>query len=380
VVLLRAVNGSDGERASVDREFPASAPGVDSLAQIMLALLEAPGDPEVWRGVLASLARALGSTGMALLFGEGGRSDATDIVAGVPRAVISATGGLHGWGRLEEISLPSVEAAVPATASAGRLLCARIDEGSGHGCRLVLYRAPGMPAFDTATRSAFSEILPHAARSLALAQHLQVLGCRDDWLVGATELLPFGHLAIAGDGRMLFANPLAREMLSAADGLHLQAGRVVAVNATDDAQLQSRLRELLDDDSLDERMSINVRRRSGRAAYVVHLETAAAPGTAFATPRPRVRMIVIDACRGATISSAVLSDIYRLTRTEREVARCVADGDSLQEVARRLGVTLATIRTHLRSIFAKTGTSRQAELVRLLIQSCSVRIDPPPLV
>jgi DNA-binding CsgD family transcriptional regulator len=37
-------------------------------------------------------------------------------------------------------------------------------------------------------------------------------------------------------------------------------------------------------------------------------------------------------------------------------------------VARRLRTQVGTVRVHLRSMFAKTGTNRQAELVALLVR------------
>jgi DNA-binding CsgD family transcriptional regulator len=43
--------------------------------------------------------------------------------------------------------------------------------------------------------------------------------------------------------------------------------------------------------------------------------------------------------------------------------------DGLQAAADRLGISLATARTHLAHVFDKTGTRRQAELVRLLLRS-----------
>jgi len=44
----------------------------------------------------------------------------------------------------------------------------------------------------------------------------------------------------------------------------------------------------------------------------------------------------------------------------------LAEGAALAEVARHLGMQVGTVRVHLRNIFAKTGTNRQAELVALL--------------
>lgn len=42
-------------------------------------------------------------------------------------------------------------------------------------------------------------------------------------------------------------------------------------------------------------------------------------------------------------------------------------GERLDHAAEQLGIRVGTARNHLKSIFAKTGTSRQAQLVRLLL-------------
>ena len=44
----------------------------------------------------------------------------------------------------------------------------------------------------------------------------------------------------------------------------------------------------------------------------------------------------------------------------------MANGETLREAASRLGITYNTARAHLRAIFAKTGTTRQAELLALV--------------
>jgi DNA-binding CsgD family transcriptional regulator len=56
---------------------------------------------------------------------------------------------------------------------------------------------------------------------------------------------------------------------------------------------------------------------------------------------------------------------FGLTRAEATFLTEIIKGDGLQAAADRLGVSLATARTHLRHVFEKTGTHRQAELVGL---------------
>jgi DNA-binding CsgD family transcriptional regulator len=45
----------------------------------------------------------------------------------------------------------------------------------------------------------------------------------------------------------------------------------------------------------------------------------------------------------------------------------VVRGDGLQAAADALGVTLATVKTHLQHVFGKTGTQRQTELMGLIL-------------
>jgi DNA-binding CsgD family transcriptional regulator len=64
-----------------------------------------------------------------------------------------------------------------------------------------------------------------------------------------------------------------------------------------------------------------------------------------------------------------LRALYCLTPTEALVAVRASQGNGLQAIANSLGIGVSTARTHLQGVFEKTGTSRQAELVRLLADS-----------
>jgi len=62
----------------------------------------------------------------------------------------------------------------------------------------------------------------------------------------------------------------------------------------------------------------------------------------------------------------VLTQIFGLSRSEAKLAAIVAKGRSPQEAAAELGIAQETARNQLKSIFAKTGTHRQGELIALL--------------
>src|SRR5450830_392650 len=70
--------------------------------------------------------------------------------------------------------------------------------------------------------------------------------------------------------------------------------------------------------------------------------------------------------RQFAISRETLRRLFDLTPGESQVGLALANGASLAEIASTCGVSLNTVKTHLRHIFGKTGTCRQGELIALL--------------
>ncbi len=62
-----------------------------------------------------------------------------------------------------------------------------------------------------------------------------------------------------------------------------------------------------------------------------------------------------------------LGQIYGLTPAEAEVVQLLAKGLPLDEIAADRGISLNTVRSHLKHVFSKTGTSRQGELLGLVM-------------
>jgi DNA-binding CsgD family transcriptional regulator len=87
-----------------------------------------------------------------------------------------------------------------------------------------------------------------------------------------------------------------------------------------------------------------------------------------------VLVFVVDPARRTSIPVAQMMDAYGLTQAEARVALTSSSGSTIDETARLLGLSPNTIKTHLRRVFAKTGTGRQAELARLIAAIGSMQI------
>ncbi|SLN46337.1 Bacterial regulatory proteins, luxR family [Roseivivax jejudonensis] len=60
---------------------------------------------------------------------------------------------------------------------------------------------------------------------------------------------------------------------------------------------------------------------------------------------------------------------YALTSAERRVFHALSMGQPPKMIAETLGISIATVRSHLRSLYAKTGTTGQRELIAMVQQS-----------
>ncbi len=87
-------------------------------------------------------------------------------------------------------------------------------------------------------------------------------------------------------------------------------------------------------------------------------------------------MLLIDLTLRPKACGPALEKIFGLTVAEGRLAAELSNGIALASIARERKVSITTLRTQLASIFAKTGTSRQPELVALLAQVC--RAPPAP--
>lgn len=90
-----------------------------------------------------------------------------------------------------------------------------------------------------------------------------------------------------------------------------------------------------------------------------------------------VLLFVIDPANRRSIPLSQIMDAYGLTRAEARVALAASSGNTVIETAQLLKLSPNTIKTHLRRVFAKTATARQAELAGLIASVGSVHVLAP---
>jgi len=71
-----------------------------------------------------------------------------------------------------------------------------------------------------------------------------------------------------------------------------------------------------------------------------------------------------------------LRNMFRLSAAEARVAALIVEGYAVSEAATMLKISVHTVRTQLKNIFAKTGVSRQNELVRVATKGLGLIAHP----
>jgi DNA-binding CsgD family transcriptional regulator len=232
-----------------------------------------------------------------------------------------------------------------------------------------VFRKEGQGPFTQSELEHAGEFVPHLARALQVGQALRDSRSKRAALGEAVDRLPTGVLLLDAERRVVLQNRCARRILGDDDGLRVDATGPSAVDAQDNVRLQTLIAEALDP-SVDLPTGggfAKVKRASGKREYAVLVARLAAGPEAGISSDAVVVIFVVDPESGRSTPVEVLEDLYELTHSEAQIVRLIAQGMSLEEAATARGVSMNTARSHLKHAFAKTGTGRQSELLRLVI-------------
>ena len=182
------------------------------------------------------------------------------------------------------------------------------------------------------------------------------------------DRLPIGLLVVDARGRVLEATRVASEILDSADGL-VQRDGLEASTANDTNALRRAIGAVASPGADPEtRERLCLKRPSGARPWTLEISRVERGSADGAATLPAAAAVVIsDGEQDLERDPEALRVYYGLTPAESELAMLLVGGHSLEQAAKRRGVSRNTARGQLKRIFAKTGTNRQAELVRLVL-------------
>jgi DNA-binding CsgD family transcriptional regulator len=190
------------------------------------------------------------------------------------------------------------------------------------------------------------------------------------------ERLPYALLWLDHRGRVLTMNAAAERVLARRDGLGLRCGALSALAPDAQARL---------DAAIGAAVAVATARGPGSAGFVrIDRAGARPPYAALVAPIPaQPREIVFGFERRAAVVAVALSDpdderpfaadtlrtLFGLTPALARLAVAAAAGRTIREYAAETGLEVGTVRQQMKELMARTGTRRQAELVRRIVSS-----------
>lgn len=252
------------------------------------------------------------------------------------------------------------------------ILGADIGAPGSFQARLRFSRGPDEKPFSAADKALCALIVPHLERAIAIHARLNRMESERDVFAGAVAQLAVGTVLLDDHGRVLKVNPPAEQILAEKDGLQLANQQLQLATRQRTQELQDMIRRVLSSADRNETAvveALRVTRPSGRADLGLMVRLVPQVEWAEARSTPAVAVFISDPERASAASQQTLMQLFGLTRAEAALATLLTRGLSLQEAAEELTVSPHTARAQLRAIFAKTGVTRQAELIRLLVSS-----------
>jgi DNA-binding CsgD family transcriptional regulator/PAS domain-containing protein len=231
----------------------------------------------------------------------------------------------------------------------------------------ALFRAPGQPPYTETDRRLFLRLLPDLRRAFRLGQCLRMATAEAALGRAVLDALPQAVLVTDAAGRIAHANVPAEALLRTGTPLGHRAGTIAAATPAETAALHAALRRAVEaaaDDPHGPAASLVLHDATGARLALSIVPLACAAWNAGAPAR--LALVTATPLEPPRPDPAPLRMAFGFTGAEAELAAALAGGRRLDAVAADRGVRMPTVRSQLRAIFDKTGTSRQAELVRLL--------------
>lgn len=237
---------------------------------------------------------------------------------------------------------------------------------------MALHRTPEQGHVQQREIELFSKVLPHIERAIQIRHRLCYLDARLQAAQAALDQLSCGVFILDRSGVVAAKNRAAERLLDARDGLRIDKGILKASHRDDNQFLQSTVRAAVMTSlqrGAEAGGAVAVRRLSAKRSYSLLVAPIPRREMLFVVDHPAAVVFAMDPAHTKQLPADLLRRHFALTGAEANVAIRLCTGMTLEDVAEALNITVATARTHLKRIFSKTDTRRQAELVRIVMQT-----------
>jgi DNA-binding CsgD family transcriptional regulator/PAS domain-containing protein len=246
-----------------------------------------------------------------------------------------------------------------------------VDQGR-LGAGITFTRPKERRDFSRDDIASYQQFAPHLQRAVRLHIDLMQRNSRTKVYEDAWDRSPQAIAVTDENGRVQFCNRSAKQMLQRGPLRIDGTNSLVASDARNTEQIRTAVREVLsmpDADRNHASLQLTIRSEYGKNRVSMLIAPYL---NNYGTDHPIDKLAVIVLCDPHNKDESLEHDLasaYGLTPSESRIALSIASGNSLADIGKQLNITTNTVRTHLKRVFHKTETNRQAELVKLVLNT-----------
>lgn len=233
-----------------------------------------------------------------------------------------------------------------------------------------VYRSESQGLFTANELAIGAQAVPHLARALKLGRKLTERRGAGDGFAEIFDKSCYGLFLLTRTGHVRNVNLAGRHMMAYGGGVRMVGGRLASPDQSGTQRLQALIERAAANDSEQRSGGSMALPRPGLVRPLsVIVSPLSAEHASFVLEGPAVMVCITDTDAGVTLPEHHLRELFELTASESRVAIALFEGLEPKGIAEKLGVSIATVRTHLSRVFDKTRTSGQIEFTRLITRT-----------
>jgi DNA-binding CsgD family transcriptional regulator len=247
-------------------------------------------------------------------------------------------------------------------------LAANLDKSAASFSLFAVLRSEEQGRADREMRRRMQLIVPHVRRAVLIGNVMDLQASEKMAFANTLCGLAAGVFLVDENARIVFANESGQVMLDEGRILCQKNQALTARDSRMVTTLPDAIALARDGDAAIGVNGIAVPLSAPPQPWLAHILplTSGARRQAGITHSAVAAVFVHRASLEAPSAMETMSKLYRLTPAELRVLAAASEVDSIAAVAEVVGISKATVKTHLQSLFAKTGTNRQLDLIKLV--------------
>jgi DNA-binding CsgD family transcriptional regulator len=222
---------------------------------------------------------------------------------------------------------------------------------------------------DDEMRKRMRLIAPHVRRAVLISRLIDLKTAQATAWADTLDGIRAGVVLVDTAARIVQANGVGHALLTAGDVVHAREGRLSVTDVEAERAIRGAIAASAAGDASLGIGGISVSLRAPRqlpfVAHVLPL-TSGSRRAAGAAHAAVAAIFIREAAFEMPSPPEVIAKTYGLTPMELRILIAIVDVGGVPAVAESLGMGATTVKTHLGRLFGKTGTRRQAELVKLV--------------